>query len=143
MTKIEFFVPGKAVAQSRPRFARRGAFVTTYEATPAKDYKSFVKMVAIEHMNRFGWIMFNRDIPLCVNISVAILKPKSKPKSHLFPVQKPDADNFCKLILDSLESICYEADQQVTSLFVQKKYASLPGVTVTIFEDTNPNLELF
>ncbi|MBV5338130.1 MAG: RusA family crossover junction endodeoxyribonuclease [Deltaproteobacteria bacterium] len=130
---IEFFVPGKPVAQSRPRFARRGNFVQTYDATPAKDYKSWVKSCALDHMEQFNVPMFTRDIPLVMVLVVNVERPKAKKKA-LFPVTKPDCDNFAKGVMDALESILYQADQQIVRLVVSKHYSDRPGVTVTISE---------
>ena len=130
---IEFFVPGKPVAQSRPRFARRGNFVQTYDATPAKDYKSWIKSCALDHMDQFSVPMFTRDIPLVMILVVNVERPKAKKKA-LFPVTKPDCDNFAKGVMDALESILYQADQQIVRLVVSKHYSDRPGVTVTISE---------
>lgn len=131
--QIEFFVPGKPVAQSRPRFARRGNFVQTYDATPAKDYKSWVKSCAIDYMTTFNITIISRDIPLVMILSVNVERPKSK-KNAVHVVSKPDCDNFAKGVMDALESILYQADQQIVRLVVSKHYSDRPGVTVTISE---------
>lgn len=131
---IEFYITGTPVSQSRPRFARRGQFVTTYDAAPAKDYKAYVKMVAGQHMAASGLKPIQRDIPLCVRLDINVQRPKTKPKRYILPTSKPDCDNFFKGITDALESICYEADQQITAVFIRKRYGE-PGVHVRIWED--------
>lgn len=130
---IEFYVPGKPVAQSRPRFARRGNFVQTYDAAPAKDYKSWVKHCALTYMENFKVVRIGKDIPLEMVLTVQVERPKSRKKA-LFPTTKPDADNFAKGVMDALESILYEADQQIVRLVVSKHYSDRPGVTVNIQE---------
>ena len=130
---IEFFVPGTAVAQSRPRFARRGKFVQTYDAAPAKDYKSWVKSCALDYMGTFSIQKFPREIPLMMLISIDVERPKSKKKAP-FPVSKPDCDNFAKGIMDALESILYTADQQIVKLVVSKNYSDQPGALITVKE---------
>lgn len=131
--QIEFWIPGKPVAQSRPRFARRGAFVQTYDATPAKDYKSWVKSCALDHMAQHDVTMISRDVPLVMILVVNVERPKAKKKA-LFVVTKPDCDNFAKGVMDALESILYQADQQIVRLVVSKHYSDRPGVTVTLSE---------
>ena len=131
--QIEFFIPGKPIAQSRPRFARRGDFVQTYDAAPAKDYKSWVKSCALDYMATFKMVMISRDIPLVMLLVVDVERPKAK-KNALHVVTKPDCDNFAKGIMDALESIMYQADQQIVRLVVSKHYSNRPGVTVTISE---------
>lgn len=130
---VEFWIPGKPVAQSRPRFARRGSFVQTYDAAPAKDYKSWVKSCALDHMEQFNVPMFTREIPLVMILAVNVERPKAKKKA-LFPTTKPDCDNFAKGVMDALESILYQADQQIVRLVVSKHYSDRPGVSVTISE---------
>jgi Holliday junction resolvase RusA-like endonuclease len=132
---IEFWVPGKPVAQSRPRFARRGNFVQMYDAAPAKDYKSWVKFCALDYMDNFKLSMIPRDVPLVMMLSVQVERPKAKKKA-LHVVTKPDCDNFAKGIMDALESIMYTADQQIVRLVVSKHYSDRPGVKVTIQEAT-------
>lgn len=132
---IEFFISGTPVAQSRPRFARRGQFVTTYDAAPSKDYKAYIKMVAAQYMADLKVERFKRDVPLCVRLEIGLQRPKTKPKRYVLPTSKPDCDNICKGALDALESICYEADQQITHVTIQKRYSDRPGVLVMIFED--------
>lgn len=131
---ISFFVPGKPVAQSRPRFARRGKFVTAYDAAPAKDYKSWVKSRALEAMQAAGISMISRDIPLRLQATINLAKPKSRPKRHTLPTTKPDCDNVLKGLQDAMESIVYEADQQIVAVSVRKQYHVCPGVMVTIQE---------
>lgn len=129
---ITIFVPGTPVAQSRPRFARRGKFVTTYDAAPAKDYKSWVKARAMEAMKEAGLTMIGRDVPLHLQAVINLVKPKSKPKKVTQPTSKPDCDNVLKGLQDAMESIVYEADQQIVSVSVRKQYHVCPGVIITI-----------
>ena len=136
MSEISFFIPGTPVAQSRPRFARRWNFVATYDAAPAKDYKSWVRSCAVDKMKEMDLQPFHRDIPLSIRVEIGLSRPKSKPKRYVMPTSKPDCDNVLKGIQDALESICYQADQQIVSTFVQKRYVDVPGVSVIIWEET-------
>ena len=135
MDPIEIYIPGTPVAQSRPRFARRGNFTTTYDAAPARDYKSWVRSCAVDKMTDLKAERFTRDIPLCIRVEISVQRPKSKPKRFVLPTSKPDCDNFLKGIQDALESICYEADQQIVSATVQKRYSDTPGALVIIWEE--------
>lgn len=132
---ISIFIPGTPVAQSRPRFARRGSFVTTYDAAPAKDYKSWVKSCAVEAMQAHGLTIIKRDVPLSLRVVIGLARPKSRPKRHTKPTTKPDCDNVLKGLQDAMESIVYEADQQIVAVSVRKQYSDVPGVIITIHED--------
>jgi Holliday junction resolvase RusA-like endonuclease len=135
MPSIEIYIPGTPVAQSRPRFARRGKFTTTYDAAPARDYKSWVRSCALEKMRELGMQPFHRDIPLFIDVQIGLARPKSKPKRFVLPTSKPDNDNFLKGVQDALESICYQADQQIVTSHVKKRYTEQPGVVVRIGEE--------
>ena len=125
------YIPGPPVAQSRPRFARTGNHVRTYDAAPAKDYKSWVRHCAVEAM--VGVSIFRRDVPLALSVDIFLQRPKSKPKKVLHPVNKPDLDNLLKGIQDAMEGIVYEADQQIIQVSMSKRYGT-PGVRVEIVE---------
>jgi Holliday junction resolvase RusA-like endonuclease len=131
---ISFFVPGKPVAQSRPRFARRGPHVVAYDAAPSKDYKSWVKSCAFEAMQIAGRTIIGRDVPLTLDAVINLERPKSKAKRFTQPTSKPDCDNVLKGLQDAMESIVYEADQQIVQVSVIKRYSITPGVTITIEE---------
>lgn len=132
---LNFFVPGQPVAQSRPRFARRGNFVQTYDAAPAKDYKSWVKSCAIDAMQTAGLSIIKRDVPLYLRVTISLQKPKSAGKKVVQPTKKPDCDNVLKGLQDAMESIVYEADQQIVAVSVRKQYAETPGVLILLQED--------
>lgn len=129
---ISFTIPGKPVAQSRPRFARRGSFVTTYDAAPSRDYKAWVRLCAAQAMQ--GRAPIDRDTPLALSVSVRIVKPKSTPKRVEFPVKKPDLDNYIKTLMDAMEGIIYAADQQIVSITASKVFALADGVDICIME---------
>jgi Holliday junction resolvase RusA-like endonuclease len=131
---IAFFIPGTPVAQSRPRFARRGNFVATYDAAPSKDYKSWVKSCAVAEMEKTGFTIINRDVPLKIEVVINLARPKSKPKRFVLPTTKPDCDNVLKGLQDALESIVYEADQQIVSVACRKQYHVAVGVHIHISE---------
>lgn len=132
---ITIIVPGTPVAQSRPRFARRGNFVTAYDATPARDYKSWVKSCAVDAMQAAGLAIIKRDVPLYLRVTISIQRPKSRPKKYTRPTTKPDCDNVLKGLQDAMESIVYEADQQIVAVTVRKEYGEKPGVVIIIHED--------
>jgi len=50
------------------------------------------------------------------------------------PTKKPDIDNICKIICDSLNKIAYHDDSQIVDCQVRKFYSERPRVVVTISE---------
>ena len=125
------YIPGPPIAQSRPRFARIGSHVRAYDASPSRDYKSWIKCCAIDAMKASGLSMFQRDIPLEMTVDISLQRPKTLPKRVIHPTKKPDSSNVLKGVEDALEGIAYEADQQIVYTRVKKRYG-VPGVTVDI-----------
>jgi len=132
---IDFFIPGAPVPQARPRFSNRGKFTVAYDPKQCVDYKSWVKVCALEAMAKIGMTMVAREIPLVLSLMINLQKPKSAPKTReIFPTKKPDCDNVLKGIQDAMESVVYAADQQIVSVMVTKRYSEVPGVNVIIGE---------
>jgi Holliday junction resolvase RusA-like endonuclease len=130
-------VYGEPKAQGRPRFARRGNFVTTYDPKDSKEYKDTVYSVALQH---------RPSQPLTGAVSVGIMCFRSIPKSfsrkktemaengEILPTTKPDVDNYAKGIKDALKGVIWQDDSQVTFLSVSKRYSVTPRVEIAIME---------
>jgi Holliday junction resolvase RusA-like endonuclease len=131
-----FFIYGDPVAQGRPRFARRGNFVSTYDPKKSKEWKEDVKIQAIKCKPMVLQGALTMKLLFCLP------RPKSLPKKVKHHIKKPDLDNLCKAVKDALEGVCYERDQQVMELYLKKEYVKdgLPtGVQVVIKELQNEN----
>ena len=135
---IDFCILGNPVAQGRPKFARRGRFVTTYDPPKSKSFKETVKWQAIESGA-------NKELlegPLEVTLVFSMQRPKGhhgkkglRPSAPKYHTVKPDIDNLTKGVIDGLEGICFARDQQIVSMDLTKEYAkegSSPKVRVII-----------
>jgi len=136
---IQFHVPGTPVAKGRPRFARRGNFVSAYTPAKTKAYEATVRELAIEAMQG----MEPLDTPIVAVIKICIAVPASYSKARRqacldtkeMPTKKPDWDNIAKAITDSLNGIVYVDDCQIVSVYVTKRYCMEAGVSVIIREE--------
>lgn len=136
---IQFHVPGEPVAKGRPRFARRGNFVSTYTPTKTKDYEAKVRGLAMEAMQGRSPL----DTPILAVIKICMPVPVSYSKARRqacldtreLPTKKPDWDNVAKAITDSLNGIVYVDDSQIVSVYITKRYGTEAGVDVTIREE--------
>ena len=130
---LNIYVPGEACAQGRPRFSsftgKDGKTYThAYDPVKSKNYKSFIKVMAIDAMDKQHWKY--TDLPLEVEIFVYQTVPKSKTKKFKEavergqerPTTKPDVDNVAKTVLDALSGVIYKDDKQIVSLTVKKYY---------------------
>lgn len=133
---IEFTIPGAPVAKGRPRFARRGAFVTTYSPDKTVSYENLVKVMASQAMA--GRSPLRGAVSAVIILS--ILPPASwsqKKKNQalgclIYPTSKPDVDNVIKGIFDAMNGIIFVDDKQVVSLNVEKCYGKIPCATVLV-----------
>jgi len=123
------FIPGKPVPKGRPRgrvVQRPGkkAFVQFYTDSSTVQWESTVAQVLRQQAARLG-------LPLpfvgrcLVHLRFNLEKPKSTPKSVMFPVKsRTDVDNLAKAVLDGMQNAqILINDNIVTDLTVTKRYA--------------------
>lgn len=136
---VMYTVYGEPVGKGRPRFARRGNFVSTYSPQKTKTYEDEIKMMAKAAMGSSEAL----DTPVTVAIYIRVGIPASFSKQKrkdasegiLKPTKKPDIDNIAKCFLDGMNDIVYLDDKQVVNLHVTKVYAETPAVEVMVKED--------
>jgi Holliday junction resolvase RusA-like endonuclease len=132
---IRLTIPGEAVPQLRPRFARRGNYTQTYDPPKSKDYKAYVRALAAS-------VKPDRLIEGAVSVRIRVYRQTpagwSRKKSmaawsgEIRPTTKPDIDNLAKGIKDALTGIVWRDDAQVVSLTAEKWYSNQPGAIVEI-----------
>ena len=130
---ICFELFGNPVAQQRPRFARKGAFVSCYDAqAKLKDgYRWQIK-------SQF------REKPLTTPLALDLIFFMPIPKSSsgikkrqmgngiIAHTKKPDIDNLQKFVLDCLNKLAFEDDSQIVEIRAKKIYSNKPGTTVRL-----------
>ena len=136
---VMYIVYGEPVGKGRPRFARRGNFVSTYSPQKTKTYEDEIRMMAKAAMGSSEAL----DTPVTVAIYIRVGIPASFSKQKrkdaiegiLKPTKKPDIDNIAKCFLDGMNDIVYMDDKQVVNLHITKVYAETPAVEVMVTED--------
>lgn len=123
--EVEFIVPGYTMGKQRPRFVRRGKFVSTYTPQKTHDYQDIVRKC-------YNEIAKGKLLEGSVKAEICSIyePPKSVSKkvrekmlSGEIPyIKKPDADNIAKSILDGLNEIAFKDDSMVDELIVKKMY---------------------
>jgi len=133
---IEFTIPGAPVAKGRPRFARRGVFVTTYSPEKTVSYESLVKVMASQAMGNKKPL----DGAVHATVRMILLPPASWSKKkraqalahEIWPTSKSDLDNYIKGIFDGMNGIVFNDDAQVVSLSALKMYGEIACAWVSI-----------
>jgi len=135
---IEFIIPGNPIGKKRPRFARRGKFITIYSDQETEEGK-FINQIQFQFGDHRIY-----DGPIHVNLFFHIPRPKGHfrtgKNAHLiretapsYPVSKPDIDNMEKFVFDCLNSIVYKDDSQIVSVRSIKVYGD-PKTIIQIEE---------
>jgi Holliday junction resolvase RusA-like endonuclease len=109
-------VPGKPIAQARPRYTTVGGHARAYDTAPVKAHKDYFRMMCAQNRPPEPFTGALR-----VEIRLDIERPKSWPKRRVHASTKPDVDNMAKLCLDAMEGIVYKNDSQVVELNVVKQ----------------------
>lgn len=133
----EFIIPGKAVAQGRPRFTTR-PYPHAVDPRPSREYKARIQQLAMALPER-------PDAPLTGPVMLIVHEYRGVPKSwskkrrkealeNGYAVAKPDLDNVVKTVMDALIGVFWADDNQVCFILALKAYAEEPGVYVCVNE---------
>jgi len=136
---VTFMVEGTPVPKGRPRFARRGKFVSTYSPKTTVDYESKVSESAKLAMGASEPL----ETPLAAYIYITLPVPASYSKKRTQaclsgqerPTKKSDIDNYCKAIFDGMNGIVFVDDSLIVSLHATKVYGTIGMVEIMVKED--------
>jgi Holliday junction resolvase RusA-like endonuclease len=136
---VTYIVYGEPVGKGRPRFAKRGNFVSTYTPQKTKTYEDEIRMMAKAAMGASEPLETPMTVAIYIRVGIPASYSKQKRKDALSgvlrPTKKPDLDNIAKCFLDGMNDIVYLDDKQVVNLHVTKVYAETPAVEVMVKED--------
>lgn len=134
---MRIILPIEPKPQSRPRFARRGNHVQTYEDRAMKEYKNQVK----NYLRKSRAKLIEKG-PISARVTFYIHPPKSalSNKQKRLEVElerkycdkKPDLDNYFKAVTDAAEGILYKNDGQIAVMVCQKLYSMRPRTEIEI-----------
>lgn len=129
--------------QSRPRFARRGKYTTTYEDKDMKKWRETCSGLIAEEFLLYpvdDKKAYKMDITFYINPPQYIAKLKKNRQAleaETLPVpKKPDTDNYVKALLDSWSGFVFKDDGQVSDINARKRYSLNPRIEVEIEEVT-------
>jgi Holliday junction resolvase RusA-like endonuclease len=136
--QVIFQVDGTPVPKGRPRFARRGKFVSTYSPKTTVDYETKVSDAAKQAMG--SQKPLEGPVVACIYITLPIPASYSKKRIQAClsgeerPTKRSDIDNFCKAIFDGMNGIVFSDDSQVVSLHATKVYGTIGMVEIMVQE---------
>lgn len=133
---VAFVIPGTPVGKGRPKFARRGKFVTTYTPEKTASYENLIRVKAEQAME--GRPLF--DGPVEVSIRLIVTPPASWSQKkqrealegQIRPTSKPDIDNVLKGIMDACNEIVFKDDKQAVAVSINKQYGTVARAAVEV-----------
>lgn len=135
MNELTLTIPGVPIAKKRPRFARRGKFVTTYNDQQTEEGRWLLS--AREYIRET--LKGPLDVPVKLQMVFRMPIPKSTTKNNLVKLsfhpehaKKPDIDNLIKFCLDCLNGELFTDDALVWSINAFKAYHEKPGTYIKV-----------
>jgi Holliday junction resolvase RusA-like endonuclease len=125
---------GDPIAKKRPKFARRGNFVTVYDAQKKETDDIKIQLLAqwpykpIETGLEIE-ILFYMPIP--ASWSKKRKEEALKSETHK---SKPDLDNLVKLFFDAMNNVIYSDDRLIYKLTAGKCYDLNPRTEIYIYQ---------
>lgn len=134
--KLQFVVPGPIHGKGAPRAVRRGRFLTVHTDEKTEQYENRVAIAAQAAMGGRslieGPVALQLDIRCAVPASWSGIKQRMALAGEIMPTTKPDCSNVVKSIEDGCNGVVWRDDTQVVRHGIEKRYAAVPGVVVTI-----------
>lgn len=132
---IQFIVYGEPVAKGRPRFARRGNFVSTYTPKKTKDAERIFQLEALQYKPKeilVGPLKIEIDVYRSIPKSASNKNMELMLKGLIRPISRPDCDNYEKLVLDAMNGIFWKDDSQICETNVRKWYSTAPRIEIKL-----------
>ena len=133
---VAFVIPGTPVGKGRPKFARRGNFVSTYTPEKTASYENLVKIKAEEAMagrSPFGGAcQVQMHLFVTPPASWSQKKQRDALEGRIYPTSKPDVDNVVKGIFDGMNGIVWTDDKLACDVVVVKRFGTVPRAVVEV-----------
>ncbi len=133
---VAFVIPGTPVGKGRPKFARRGNFITTYTPEKTASYENLVRLKAEEAMKGRAPIEGAVAMTLLIEVTPPASWSAKKQAQALLgeirPTTKPDVDNVLKGICDAMNEIVFKDDKQIVAVTIHKAYAQTARAAVEV-----------
>ena len=138
MNALSINIPGAPIAKKRPRFARRGKFVTTYNPQESEEGK-FVCLMSSQ-INGHKPIPAGTPIYLQAQFHMPFPASMSaKKRATAIHTKKPDVDNLLKFLIDCANGVLWHDDSQVVWVLAQKIYSVDPRTVVELSWEDGEN----
>ena len=140
--RFEVTIAGEPVAQGRPRFARRGKFVTAFDPPKSRSWKAEARAGMRAALADPSRLVFAAGVPVTVTVAAVFTRPagsysKRTPKGREPKATRADLENVVKAILDSATGTIWHDDAQVWRIIAWKEIGAqdeAPFVKLTVWD---------
>lgn len=101
----------EVVGKQRPRYSRK--LGRPYTPSKTRVFEEMVRKAWREQVGE-GWAAFDGSVTVTVSVTRELAKSNPKKWAGRQDVQKPDADNVMKAVLDALNGLAYADDRTIT-----------------------------
>lgn len=130
--QFQFVIPGRIGGKGRPKFARRGNFVTAYTPAKTRSTEAMVRDMGLQAMGTRPPLTG----AVWLEIELTLIPPASWPRKRRatasYVTGKPDLDNILKLIGDALNGVCWVDDSLIAKVSFVRKYEEFKAESVTV-----------
>lgn len=113
--------------KARARTVRINGRTMSFTPKKTADAESYIRAQIAESK-----MFFQAGIPLRIKLAFIISRPPSIAKKRLYPVTRPDIDNYCKLVFDACNRFLWADDSQICALGAFKGYGQPPRIEIEI-----------
>lgn len=141
MPKISLKISGNPIAKNRPRFARKGNFVKTYNNQKIQEDKFLFYLQ--QELKRQDFNIIEKGTPINLEVVYIMPIPKNVSKKkrhemifgdqHTLHIKRPDLDNLIKFTKDCMTKIVWQDDSQVAKLTATKIYGATPATHIKLW----------
>ena len=131
---IEITIEGKPIAKKRPRFVRRGKFVSAYNEQETEEGRWLWEALPQVGNKKFeGPVKMECDFIMPIPKSTSIKKRVAMITGKTSHTKKPDLDNCLKFVKDCLNGHAWIDDAQVVEVTAKKYYGTDPMTVIKIY----------
>jgi Holliday junction resolvase RusA-like endonuclease len=128
---ISFVILGTPVAKGRPRISTRGGFARAYTPKATRNAEANIRVQIINQLPE-GFKPLQNAIS--VELIIGKVKPTGTPKKVIYPIKRPDLDNYIKSLFDAMNSIVFNDDAQIVELRAVKRFGEVAETIINIGE---------
>jgi Holliday junction resolvase RusA-like endonuclease len=130
---IEIRMDGAPVAKARSRSTRSGHHYTTEKtANFATQLGWAARAVMKDRPLLTGALQIVCFSFVPIPMSWSAKKKAAALSGSLYPISKPDCDNFLKGVCDSCNKVVWQDDAQVVTATIHKRYSERPRTEISI-----------